>query len=79
MVNLANFGETYTDNIRIHVSNYTVSEIEGPVASLACVTGKITSKILEYVFEMRENGFDSFFQLSFRKIYWIFGFKYPKN
>ena len=28
MVNFANFGETYTDNIRVHKDNYTVLEIE---------------------------------------------------
>jgi hypothetical protein len=28
MIDLANFGETYTDNVRLHTVNYTVSEIE---------------------------------------------------
>jgi hypothetical protein len=30
MVNFANFGETYTDNVWLHGVNYTVSEIEEP-------------------------------------------------
>jgi hypothetical protein len=30
MVNLTNFGETYTDNIGIHTVNYTVSKIQEP-------------------------------------------------
>ena len=31
VVNLANFRETYTDNVRLHRVNYTVSEINEPM------------------------------------------------
>jgi hypothetical protein len=41
MVNLTNFGKTYTNNVRIHGVNYTVSEIRGPLSDRAGVRAKV--------------------------------------
>jgi hypothetical protein len=54
MVNLANFGETYTDNVWLHGVNYTVSAID-------CRERQVTPKCRKNECARRkEKQFDSF-------------------